>query len=238
MNTLEIQQALWRLGYDPHGCDGVDGTNTEAAKTAYMQALGVDAGGLEAALQEGLSHLGPFIQAKNYTRSTRPNAPYPIDLIIFHTMEAPEKPKTAFNVASWFAGPSAPQASAHFCCDDSQVIQCVLECDIAWAAPGANNNGIHIEHAGYASQTPDQWADDYSKATLANSAKLAAQLCKRFNIPIIKLSVDDLKAEKRGFAGHVDVTNAFCNGRGHQDPGVSMPWGDYIAQVQAAFDGT
>lgn len=241
MNTLELQRALWRLGYDPHGCDGVAGSNTEAAKAAFCSALSIDPSdeaSIEAALLDGVSHLDVpvFIQAKNFTPSHRPNPPYPIELVIFHTMEAPEKPKTAFNVASWFAGPSAPQASAHFCVDDTQVIQCVLECDVAWAAPGANNNGIHIEHAGYANQTPDQWADDYSKATLANSAKLAAQLCKRFNIPIIKLSVDDLKAGKRGFAGHVDVTNAFCNGRGHQDPGASMPWSDYIAQVQAAFD--
>jgi len=236
MDTLSIQQTLWRLGYDPVGCDGTDGPNTEAAKAAFCSALGITVDAFEATLTESAAGLGPFIQAKNYNRSIRPHTPHPIELVIFHTMEAPEKPKTAFNVASWFAGPSAPQASAHFCVDDTQVIQCVLECDVAWAAPGANNNGIHIEHAGYANQTPDQWADDYSKATLANSAKLAAQLCKRFNIPIIKLSVDDLKAGKRGFAGHVDVTNAFCNGRGHQDPGASMPWSDYIAQVQAAFD--
>jgi N-acetyl-anhydromuramyl-L-alanine amidase AmpD len=238
MDTLTIQQALWRLGYDPHGCDGAMGPNTETALKDFCVAMGLpDAspGNYEPALQDAISHLPPFIQAKNFNRSTRPNPPHPIQLIVIHTMEAPEKPKTAFNVASWFAGPSAPQASAHFCVDDAQVIQCVLECDVAWHAPGANSNGIGIEHAGYASQTPEQWDDDYSKAVLANSAKLAAGLCKRFGIPIVRLSIDDLKAGKLGFCGHVDVTNAFSNGRGHVDPGVSFPWDSYLALVQAAL---
>ena len=49
----------------------------------------------------------PFVQARNYTRG-RSNA---IDLLVIHTMEAPEKPTTAENVANWFAGSSAPQAT-------------------------------------------------------------------------------------------------------------------------------
>lgn len=236
MDTLTIQQSLWRLGYDPVGCDGVDGPDTEAAKAAFCSAMGIDPSAFENTLIDAISHLGPFIQAKNYNRGKRPHPPFPIQLIVIHTMEAPEKPKTAFNVASWFAGPSAPQASAHYCVDDVDVIQCVLECDVAWHAPGANNNGIGIEHAGYASQTPEQWDDDYSKAVLANSAKLSAQLCKRFGIPIVRLSVADLQAKKLGFCGHIDITNAFNSGHGHVDPGPNFPWDSYIAQVQAAFD--
>jgi hypothetical protein len=51
----------------------------------------------------------PFVQARNYTRG-RSN---PIDVIVVHTMESPEKPDTAESVAAWFAGSTAPQASAH-----------------------------------------------------------------------------------------------------------------------------
>ena len=45
----------------------------------------------------------PFVQARNYTRG-RSN---PIDVIVIHTMESPEKPDTAESVANWFAGSTA-----------------------------------------------------------------------------------------------------------------------------------
>lgn len=172
----------------------------------------------------------PFIQAAN-CGPVRTGA---LDYIIIHTMEAPEKPKTARKVAEWFGGPSAPKASAHFCVDDKEAIQCVRENVVAWAAPGANGRGIHIEHAGFAAQTGAQWGDEYSKAVLILSAHVAAGVCRRYNIPVARLSVSDLLGLKaRGFAGHIDVTNAFNNGKGHTDPGPNFPWDMYLALVRS-----
>jgi N-acetyl-anhydromuramyl-L-alanine amidase AmpD len=172
----------------------------------------------------------PFIQAANFTKLWPQKRAVPT-LIIVHTMEAPETPHTALNVASWFAGMNAPRASAHYCLDDAATIQCVRESDVAWAAPGANNNGIHLEHAGYAKFGAADWANDYSKAMLERSAQLAAQIMKRYPIPAVHLTVDQLKAGERGFCGHIDVTNAFCGGKGHTDPGGSYPWDSYLARV-------
>lgn len=175
-----------------------------------------------------------FIQAA-YCGPTRAGAR--IDLLVVHTMESQEKPGTAKNVALWFGGKTKaapPKASAHYCVDDVDVIQCVSESVVAWAAPGANKNGIHIEHAGYAAQTPVQWGDLYSRAMLQNSAILAADICKRHAIPIVRLSVGDLKAGRRGFCGHVDITNAFGAGKGHTDPGPSFPWELYLEMVHKA----
>lgn len=160
-----------------------------------------------------------------------------IDLLVIHTMEAAKKPGTAKNVALWFGGKTkapAPEASAHYCLDDVNIIQCVAESVVAWAAPGANKKGIHIEHAGYAAQTPVQWGDAYSLAMLGQSAKLAADICKRHAIPIVRLSVEELKAGKRGLCGHVDITNAFNGGKGHTDPGASFPWELYLEMVHKA----
>src|SRR3982750_3889302 len=91
----------------------------------------------------------PFVQARNFTRG-RSNH---IDVLVIHTMESPEKPDTAESVANWFAGSTAPQASAHYCIDANSVVQCVQDGDVAWHAPGANHNGIGFEHAGRAAQT-------------------------------------------------------------------------------------
>jgi len=63
-----------------------------------------------------------FIKAKNYTEGRDSS----IDLLVIHTMEAPEKGETAENIASWFAGANAPQASAHYCIDANSVVQCEL----------------------------------------------------------------------------------------------------------------
>jgi N-acetyl-anhydromuramyl-L-alanine amidase AmpD len=171
----------------------------------------------------------PLIRARN---AGPPRPGQPIDLVVIHTMEAPEKPGTARAVADWFAGPNAPQASAHYCVDATEVIQCVPEDVVAWGAPGANRRGIHLEHAGYAGQSPAAWEDEYSRRVLALSADLAADIASRYAIPIERLTVDQLRAGARGFCGHVDVTNALNGGKGHTDPGAGFPWDRYLALVR------
>src|SRR5262249_47184903 len=136
----------------------------------------------------------PFVQARNYTKANRTA----VDVIVIHTMESPEKPDTAENVANWFAGATAPQASAHYCIDANSIVQCVRDQDIAWHAPGANSNGLGFEHAGKAAQTRGDWADDYSTKELALSAKLASEKCKQYGIPVVWLSIGDLVSGKRG----------------------------------------
>jgi N-acetyl-anhydromuramyl-L-alanine amidase AmpD len=174
-----------------------------------------------------------LIQAKNYTPAQRTTA----RLVVLHTMEAPEKPSTALAVAKWFAGPSAPQASAHFCVDAQAMVQCVLLRDVAWGAPGANNDGIHVEHAGFASQNPEQWLDDYSRAVLDRSSFLVASLCARFGIPARKLSVEEVRDKKTsGICGHNDVSLAFGKST-HTDPGNSFPWDAYVAMVEDSLNG-
>ena len=84
----------------------------------------------------------PFVQARNFTKG-RSNK---IDVLVIHTMETPENHDTAESVSNWFAGSSAPRASAHYCIDDNSIVQCVHDADVAWHAPGANHNGLGFEH--------------------------------------------------------------------------------------------
>jgi N-acetyl-anhydromuramyl-L-alanine amidase AmpD len=170
-----------------------------------------------------------FMQARNYTRASRTS----VDLIVLHDMEYPERFDAAEQVARWFSGPSAPQASAHYNFDADSIVQCVLDKDIAWAAPGANSNGIHFEHAGYAKQRPEDWADPFSAAELKLSAQLASILCPKYKIPVEYVDVAGLKAGKRGITTHNNVSLAFKKST-HTDPGPNFPLAHYIDLVRGA----
>lgn len=166
------------------------------------------------------------IQARHFTRGPRRG---PVDLVVIHTMEAPEKGDTAEAIARYFATTDR-QVSAHYCIDNNSIVACVQERDIAWAAPGANHNGIQLEHGGYARQTAKDWADPYSKAMLRRSAELAADICARHRIPPVWVDAAGLKRGKRGITSHAAVSEAF-KGSTHWDPGTGFPQAGYVAMV-------
>jgi N-acetyl-anhydromuramyl-L-alanine amidase AmpD len=167
----------------------------------------------------------PFVQAKHCTLAHRAR----INLIVIHTMEIPEADGNAMRCALAFQR-GARKASAHYCVDPHQVVQCVRETDVAWHAPMANRYGIGIELTGYAKQTAAEWADDASRAILDRAAILVADICHRRGIPAVKLSAADLLAGKRGICGHVDTTEAWHKST-HVDPGPCFPWSAFIAAV-------
>jgi len=172
----------------------------------------------------------PFVKAKWFTDIV--NQKREVRVIVIHTMEAPEKDKTAENVANFFQGlPSTKKASAHLCIDNNSIIQCVLDNDVAFAAPGANHNGIHLELAGFAAQSSADWSDVYSKALLENAANAAAQYCLKYDLPRKHLSNDELEAGDEGIVGHVQVTEVFKKST-HTDPGKHFPWTTFIARVE------
>jgi N-acetyl-anhydromuramyl-L-alanine amidase AmpD len=171
----------------------------------------------------------PFVQAAHFTVTTGRT----VDLAVVHDMEYPEKPTTAEWCADFFHGPGAPEASAHYCVDNNSVVQCVLEKDVAWHAPGANHNGIGIEHAGYARQTRSDWLDPYGREMLAVSVELVAGIVERYAIPVEHRTAADLLKGLRGLTGHADVTNAFHRSD-HQDPGSGFPWDYYLNAIREA----
>ena len=150
----------------------------------------------------------PFLKARNYTPAARQT----IDLIVLHTMEAPEKPGTAAAVARWFAGAQAPRASAHYCVDRTSIVQCVHEKDVASHVGDGNRTSIGIEHAGNARQTPADWSDEYSEAMLARSSRLVAGICERYSILSELVDVAGLLAGKRGITIHEDTYADYSHG--------------------------
>jgi hypothetical protein len=148
-------------------------------------------------------------------------------------MEMIEKPTTAEDCAAYFSR-TTRDASAHFCVDNNSIVQCVDLRDVAWAAPGANHNGVQIEHAGFAKQTTYEWKDPYGLEMLRRSAKLTAWICRTGGIPPVRLGASDLLHGLRGITGHADVSAAFRRSS-HYDPGTGFPWDWYLAEVKSAM---
>jgi N-acetyl-anhydromuramyl-L-alanine amidase AmpD len=176
-----------------------------------------------------------YIEARYFTRLPSRS----IRVLVIHDMEAPEKGTTAENVARFFAN-NPNKTSAHYCIDNDSEVQSVPDSSVAYAAPGANSDGLHFELAGYAAQRPADWDDEFSRALLARTAKLVAAKAKQYNIPVRKLSASDLRDKSaRGIVGHADVSDAFHQTT-HRDPGPNFPWDSFVQLVaaeRAALDG-
>jgi hypothetical protein len=171
-----------------------------------------------------------FKHAKNFTWASR--NPDDVKWIVIHTMESTEKPTVAEAVASWFAGPDAPRASAHFNCDNDSIVQSVKCEHVAWHAPGANRHGIGIEHAGRARQTENDWNDEFSMQMLiSQSIPLCAWLCKKWGVPVEFIDAEGLKAGRPGITTHHEVSQAFKKSD-HWDPGPNFPMQWYLERVR------
>ena len=170
------------------------------------------------------------IQAANFTAVQHRS----IDLIIIHDMEFPEKLTAAEDVANFFKNQpksSKTGSSAHYCADANSMVSSVWDHDVAWAAPGANHNGLHYELAGYSKQDRKDWGDGFDLEMFEIVAEHAARKAHRYDIRPRKISAHDIKAGRSGFAGHRDVTAAYPNLGSHQDPGEHFPWSHFMHRV-------
>lgn len=241
VRTWQVQLRVW--GYRLEA-DGIFGKRTHNATVSWQSERGLERDGVvgpktrqaintlaAANVRRVLDHRSvPVVEAANWSRHIPAT---PKLWIVLHTMEAPEASTTANNVAEWFAGRrgEAPRASAHYCIDDRKVVCCVPPDRIAWHAPGANRYGIGLEHAGFARQRKDEWADSFSRRMIALSVVLAAQLCRRFRIPPLYCAARDLRLRSGGITTHAEVSRAWGKSD-HTDPGTSFPIGSYIARVR------
>lgn len=171
----------------------------------------------------------PIVRARWFTKS---NGRRTVRVIVIHSMEAPEKGSTAESVAKYFANlPPTRQASAHVCIDNDSVVQCVSDNDVAYAAPGANHDGIQIELAGYARQTTKEWLDPFGVSMLNRAADVVAQYCIKYNIPVRKLTNVELASGGRGIIGHHQASEVYKKST-HTDPGAGFPWRYFICAVE------
>lgn len=159
-----------------------------------------------------------LVQARWFTHTNGRS----IDLLVVHSMEMEERPDTAEDCARYFAT-TATKASAHECADTNSRVTCVLDKDVAYAAPGANHDGLHLELAGRARQTRAEWLDPYSRPMIEGpAAEWVAAKAKFWKIPLEFLKADALRAGHRGVTTHNEVRLAFGKTT-HTDPGNGFP---------------
>lgn len=160
----------------------------------------------------------PFVQARWFDHHEQRQ----IDLLVVHSMEIDERPDTAEACASIFHT-SDRKASAHCCVDTNSAVDTVRDMDVAYAAPGANHNGWHMELAGRARQSRAEWLDDYGMAMLAGPA--AAVLSEKAALHRIPLEYRDAAALRAGGARGVTTHNEVRLAYGkttHIDPGAGF----------------
>ena len=197
----------------------------------------------------------PFIQARYFHKSHRER----VDYIVIHCMQLPCKVGLAQRLGDRFqlAMEQGKEKSAHYGIDPGAVIQYVHETDVAFHCKGANARGVGLEHAGYGPgvagragvpaadgkpalhhKNPIE-ATDYTTGdglkVLRLSAALAGPMAAYWKIPVVRLSPAQIVAGERGFAGHVDFSEAFATPGGHRDPGPAWPWDLYLELVRASM---
>jgi hypothetical protein len=157
--------------------------------------------------------------------------------IIWHDTEG----GTAETIAAYFAEPvtangDGPGGSAHLVVDVLECVRCLPNTAVPWGAPGANEQGFHIEQCGYAKWTEAQWlAHD---TMLHRTAFKTAYHCDLFKLPVRFCKAADLRAGRKGITTHAEVTKAFPGpGRTHTDPGTNYPFDHVLALTRAYRKG-
>lgn len=148
--------------------------------------------------------------------------------IVIHGTVSPCAKGGAVSVAHYFQSAGAG-GSAQYVVDPFEVVQCYDEHTVCWHAP-PNQGSIGIELCDPQKGSPARWKDANHEAMLVLAAKLVRQVAARWNVPLRRLSVADLRAGKHGICGHVDVAQAWHQSD-HTDPGTGFPWDHFMDLV-------
>lgn len=155
----------------------------------------------------------------------------PKQLIVLHSMEADDKPDTAEAVGRFFAGlPATGKASAHVGVDSDSDVRYVSDNDVAYGAPGANHNGLHLEQTGYARYNAGDWHQDRMVRMLSRAADQCRAWVMQYDIPLryvdasilSKHDPQNLPREAWGITTHNEVSKAWHE-TNHSDPGQGYP---------------
>ncbi|URM89527.1 N-acetylmuramoyl-L-alanine amidase [Streptomyces sp. MRC013] len=160
-----------------------------------------------------LDHAGAVWTAAaraNWRRADRPGD-FGIDRVVIHVVQGSYA--TALRV---FKNPGHGAATHYVVGRDGRIAQMIRELDVAFHAGNRemNERSIGIEHEGFVDRP-----QDFTPAMYAASARLTADICARYGIPV----------DREHVIGHVEV-----EGTDHTDPGPHWDWDRYMELVRRA----
>ncbi len=213
---------------------GTFGPKTEAATRAWQESHGFPPTGAVTEQQREIGRASApdpdeaappleagvdlWIPATNFTKASRKA----VSWAILHSTENDIVPGMARRVATFFANQTKTQkgqSSSHYVIGPDQIVQCVEEPSVAWAAPGANALGIQLElvgrggpklnKAGEKVAPPTNWEKE-GRPVLERAAPFVGRLCRRWSIPLTPIldAEELLEREPPGITLHSVVTDA------------------------------
>lgn len=169
-------------------------------------------------------HRGPITRGPYIAYNGGPRPDSAIRLVVLHDAEG----SSAKNTAAWGAG-GQRNASWHYIVDNDHLIQQVPDNVIAWAAPGANKDGLQLEICGFAKWSRKMWFTH--QATLKRAAWQVARWCVEYGIPARYMTDAQLGNGYMGITSHVQVNRVY-KGSDHSDPGPNFPYGYFLWLVK------
>jgi N-acetyl-anhydromuramyl-L-alanine amidase AmpD len=174
-----------------------------------------------------------WVPPKSWTNANRDV----VQLIVMHSTEGSTHQQSAEDGAAYDAR-RTDGTSTHYFHDSNSTVQCVHTADIAHTARKQGNRR-GIQHELCAKAYKANWSDAYHHAMLRRAAEQAARDCRKWGIPVRKLTVQQIREGAKGFCGHVDITHAFPEDKGsHTDPGPGFPWPQFLTMVREELAAT
>jgi N-acetylmuramoyl-L-alanine amidase CwlA len=142
----------------------------------------------------------------------------PIRRIVIHSTVSPCVPGGARAIARYFRSPQA-RGSAHYVVDPVEAVQVVYDSVVAYHAP-PNQHSIGVELCDMPTNTNKlRWKGANHRAMLDRAARLTAQLCVAYGVPMRFRNAAQLRAGRWGVTTHHEVSQAFGQST-HWDPGA------------------
>lgn len=167
--------------------------------------------------------------------------PTPPRLIVMHTSEqAYETATAAKDLAQYMTRPGDRPSSSggfygssyHDVIDLDLTVRPAVPPDVvAYSAPGANTEGLHVCLPARAGQDRADWHDPYSRAQIDTLAGYIIDQSDRHGIPVYgPLTIAELRAGVAGYTDHYRIGLAFQR-TNHTDVGPAFPWDTLAAAI-------
>lgn len=159
--------------------------------------------------------------------------PGDVTIAVIHSAETSELQSSAEGVMNYFA--TGANASTHVTTDVDSIAASVPPWMKCWGVGEGNVNSFSVqaEQAGYASQDRSQWLDDYSRATITNTAVWGKNVRALFPAirPVFLDAAALVRGERYGFTSHGECHKAWPRGAYRDDPGDSYPWDQFFKML-------